>query len=118
MHIQIQVKGLPQSSKLRYYASHRLNGALDCFAHAIQDASMRLTDINGPDRGGVDKLCRVVLRMKDSSIVVIEELGADIAAAISRVADRLHENVARQLSKSMRINRTGVRQTATVVASP
>lgn len=117
MHIQIQVRGLPQSSKLRHYASHKLGLALARFSHGIQEASMRLTDINGPDRGGVDKLCRVVLRMKDSSIMVIEELGADIAAAIDRVADRVHQSVARQLSKNVKVDRAGVRQSAALAGA-
>lgn len=116
MHIQIQVRGLPQSSRLRHYASRKLEVALDCFSHAIQEASMRLSDINGPDRGGVDKLCRVVLRMKDCSIVVVEELGADIAAAIDRAADRLYQSVSRQLSRGARIDRNGVRQGVTALA--
>ena len=110
MQLQIQVKGLPGPSKLRRFASHKLNTALSRFAHAIQGATMRLGDINGPNRGGVDKLCRVVLRMKDNSVVIIEELGSDIAQAIDRVANRLHQSVSRQLSRLAKIDRSGMRQ--------
>ena len=48
MQVQIQVKGLPGSSKLRRFASHKLNVALSRFAHVIRDATMYLSDINGP----------------------------------------------------------------------
>ncbi len=109
MQIKIQIKGLPRATKLRRIAAHKIDGALARYAHAIQEASVRLDDINGPDRGGVDKLCRVVLRMKDSSVLVIEELGADIAQVIERVADRLHQSVARQLSRIVGIDRNGIR---------
>ena len=73
---------------------------------------MHLDDINGPDRGGVDKLCRVVLSMKNDSVVVIEELGSDIRQSIDRVSDRLHHSVSRQLSHFVKTDRSGMRQNA------
>lgn len=109
MQMKIQIKGLPSATTLRRIAAHKIDSALSRYAHAIQEASVRLDDINGPNRGGVDKLCRVVLRMKDSSVLVIEELGADIAQVIERVADRLHQSVARQLSRIVGIDRNGIR---------
>lgn len=110
MQVQIQVKGLPRSAKLRRIAAHKLNVALSRFTHVIQAASMRLDDINGPDRGGVDKLCRVVLKLKNNSVIVIEDLGSDIAQAIDRVIDRLHQSVTRQMSRLVEIDRNGLRQ--------
>lgn len=109
MQMKIQIKGLPRAAKLRRLAAHKIDVALARYGHAVQEASVHLDDINGPDRGGVDKLCRVVLRMKDSSVVVIEELGTDIAQVIERVADRLRQSVARQLSRIIGIDRNGVR---------
>ncbi|MDO8959255.1 MAG: HPF/RaiA family ribosome-associated protein [Rhodocyclaceae bacterium] len=116
MQVQIQVKGLPGSSKLRRFASHKLNVALSRFAHVIQDATMRLDDINGSERGGVDKLCRVVLRMNNNTVVVIEALGTNIAQAIDRVTDRLHQSVSRQLSRLVKIDRSGMRQSTLLLA--
>ncbi|MDP1527544.1 MAG: hypothetical protein Q8M20_17195 [Rhodocyclaceae bacterium] len=110
MQIRIQVKGLPGASRLRRLALDKLSSVLAHFSQAIEEASILLDDINGPDRGGADKLCRVVLRMKDSTIVIVEELGADIAKTISRAVDRLHQNLSRQMSKLLTINRTGVIQ--------
>jgi len=93
MHVQIQVKGLTKATQLRRFAARKLEVALAQFSHSIQEAHVRLNDINGPDRGGVDKLCRVVLRFKDNSIMVIEELGSEISQVIDRVVDRLHQSV-------------------------
>lgn len=109
MQMKIQIKGLPRASKLRRIAAHKIDAALARYAHAIEETSVRLDDINGPDRGGVDKLCRVVLRMKDSSVLVIEELGTDVAQVIERVADRLRQSVARQLARIIGIDRNGLR---------
>jgi len=116
MEMKIQIKGLPRAAKLRQVAIYKLDAALARYAHVIDAASVRLDDINGPDRGGVDKLCRVVLRMKDSSVLVIEELGADIAQVIERVAERLRQSVARQLSRIVGIDRNGLRPRLTAAA--
>jgi len=71
--------------------------------HAV---SVRLGDINGP-RGGADKLCRIVVRLKNSSQVVIEELGDDIFQVIDKVADRVHQSVSRQVGRIKRNGRSG-----------
>ena len=116
MRIQIQIKGLPGSSKLRRFTAHKLDTALSRFSHGIDEATIQLRDINGADRGGVDKLCRVVLTMKNNSVVVIEELASNIVQAIERAADRLHQNVSRQLSKVVRVDRSGMRQNNLLLA--
>ncbi|MEN9428130.1 MAG: hypothetical protein RLZZ220_2479, partial [Pseudomonadota bacterium] len=52
------------------------------------------------DRGGVDKLCRVVLTLRGDAVLVIEELGSNILQAIERAAERLRQRVSRQLSRA------------------
>jgi ribosome-associated translation inhibitor RaiA len=110
MQVQIQVKGLSGASRLRTFAESKLNIALVRFSHAVQEVTMRMHDINGPDRGGADKLCRVVLRLKDNSVLVIEDLGVNMMEVIDRVTDRLHHTVAKQLSRLVKVDRTGIRQ--------
>lgn len=110
MRLQIQVKGLTKATQLRRLAARKLEVALARFSDSIQEADVLLNDINGPDRGGVDKLCRVVLRFKDNSIMVIEELGSEVSQVIDRVVDRLHQSVSRQTSRVVRIDRQGIRR--------
>lgn len=116
MHVNVCVKGLPESSKLRRLASLKLNHALARLTHLVTAASVQLLDINGPKRGGVDKLCRVVLRLRNDTVVVVEDLGSDIAHVIDRVADRLHQSVSRQLGRIKHIDRSSVRQNTLVIA--
>jgi ribosome-associated translation inhibitor RaiA len=99
MRVQIQVIGLG-AAKLRRFAAQKLDVALACFPDGIEAASVRLRDINGADRGGVDKLCRVVLTLKGDAVLVIEELGSNILQAIERAAERLRQRVSRQLSRA------------------
>jgi ribosome-associated translation inhibitor RaiA len=96
MEIQVQAKGLPRAARLRQYAGQRLQAALARFAHMIAAVSVRMDDINGPERGGVDKLCRAVIRLKDNSVLVIEDLGSDMACVIDRVAERIQQTMMRQ----------------------
>lgn len=96
MEIQVQAKGLPRAARLRQYAGARLQAALARFAHLIAAVSVRMDDINGPERGGVDKLCRAVIRLKDNSVLVIEDLGSDMARVVDRVAERIQQTMMRQ----------------------
>ena len=116
MQMQIHVKGLVRASRLRVVAANKLNVTLARFYHAVQEVTMRMHDINGPDRGGADKLCRVVLRLKDNSILVVEDLGANMMEVIDRVTDRLHHTVSKQLSRLVKIDRSGIRQGNLVAA--
>lgn len=110
MQVKVEIKGLPDSSRLRRFAEHKLAVALSRFSYGIKEATIQLKDINGADRSGADKLCRIVLTMKNSSFVVIEELASDITKAIGRAVDRLHQNVTRHLSRIVKIDRSGMRQ--------
>ena len=108
MRVQIQVIGLQGAAKLRRFAAQKLDVALACFPDGIEAASVRLRDINGADRGGVDKLCRVVLTLKGNAVVVVEELGSNILQAIERAAERLRQRVSRQLSRVVKIDCSGM----------
>ncbi|MBK7422608.1 MAG: hypothetical protein IPJ48_05650 [Propionivibrio sp.] len=116
MRVKVQITGLPDSSKLRRFAAYKLDVALSRFSHGIQDATIQLKDINGADRSGADKLCRIVLTMKNNSFVVIEELASDIDQAVGRAVDRLHQNVSRHLSRIVKIDRSGIRHNNLLLA--
>lgn len=96
MQIQVQVKGLPGATRLRQLAAQRLQQTLGRFADVIEHVRVSLSDINGPDRGGADKLCRVVLHLKGQAILVIEELGRDIVEAIEGAVARLGKTMPRR----------------------
>ena len=103
MEIQIKTSGLPAAKKLRAHASDRIGATLNRFGHIVQSVSVRLSDINGP-RGGADKLCRIVIQMKNRS-VVMEELGSDMRRVIDRLSDRVQYSVSRQMGKLVQVNR-------------
>lgn len=106
MEVEVQARGLSAAPFLRQHARQRMKSALGCFRYSVHTVSVRLGDINGP-RGGADKLCRIVVRLKNSSLVVIEELGDDIFQVIDKVADRVHQSVSRQVGRIKRNGRGG-----------
>lgn len=97
MEIQVKAKSLPRAAALRLYAVRKIAAALTGFAHAIDIVSVRLSDINGPERGGVDMLCRIVVRLKNQSALVVEDLSGDIDQAINRATERMEQMLGRQL---------------------
>lgn len=99
MHIQVKATGISGTARLRQVVTEKLNAALTEFAECIEAVSVVLRDINGPDRGGVDKLCRIVVNLKHQAVVVVETLGSDMEQAIACVAERLPLNIARQLAR-------------------
>ena len=99
MHIQVKVIRLPEAAKIRRFASRQLASALARFGHFVQSASLSLDDLNGPNRGGVDKHGRLVLRLRDQSVLVIEEVGTNSVYAVRRLVDRLHHAVSRSLAR-------------------
>lgn len=117
MEVEVQAKGLSAAPFLRQHTRQRMLAALGRFRYSVQAVSVRLGDINGP-RGGADKLCRIVVRLKNSSQVVIEELGDDIFQVIDKVADRVHQSVARQVGRVKRAARGARRSLAWEEALP
>lgn len=110
MLVQVHVKGLARASRLRSFAAAKLNGTLARFSHAVREVSVRMHDVNGPHRGGIDKLCRVVLRLRDNSVLVVEELGINMTEVIDRTTDRLHHIVSKRASRLVEVERSGTRR--------
>jgi len=76
----------------------RMRFALSRFTDRIEHATVRVADLNGP-RGGVDKQCRIVVRLRSGGEIVIEDSASDFETAIDRGADRVQRAVARALAR-------------------
>lgn len=106
MEIQIRAKGLPGAAAIRQHAAGKLRDFLHRFDGVVDAVNILVIDINGPNRGGIDKLCRAVIRMRDSSLFSVEELGKDVGTVIERIAERIRQCItyrARRLSHSLQV---------------
>ncbi len=76
----------------------RLHYALSRFDHAISGVTVRISDINGP-RGGHDKECLIMVRLRQGGEVVVQGNGSDCASVLNQCADRVSRAVARELDR-------------------
>jgi ribosome-associated translation inhibitor RaiA len=82
----------------RDLVSRRLYFALGRFGQHIQTVTVRFADANGP-KGGLDKLCRIVVKLKGLGEVRKEVLAEDIEFALASAAESVGRSVARALER-------------------
>jgi putative sigma-54 modulation protein len=98
MRLQVHCKNVRLHYADREDMERRLRFAFHRFDEKISLVTVELADLNGP-RGGVDKQCRLVVRLLPAGRVIIEETHADVSAAIALAADRAGWAVSRQLRR-------------------
>lgn len=87
-----------QGDGLGEFVERRILFALSRFSPRIDLVAVRLTDTNGP-RGGVDKECRIVVRLRPHGRLRVVERDGDMHAAIGRAAERMARAVAREIDR-------------------
>ncbi len=83
---------------LRAHVERRLHFALGRFGGRVRQATVRLSDLNGP-RGGLDKVCRIAVRLPAVRDLVVDDADGDLYVAIDRAADRVGRSVGRRLAR-------------------
>lgn len=86
------------TDSLDAHITDRFKAALDQYDRIVQEITVRLEDVNGP-KGGVDKRCHVTIHLRSGSTVVVDEVQADMFAAVSVAADRSKQVVGRKLER-------------------
>jgi ribosome-associated translation inhibitor RaiA len=98
MRIEVRGRNLDDTIDLRRHAERRLRFALGRFAAAVGRVTVRVEDVNG-SRGGIDKQCRLVVRLTRRGELIIEDQDADVRALLDRSADRAGRAVERHLDR-------------------
>lgn len=79
---------------------------LEKFGDHIQSIDLMVEDVNGP-RGGIDKFCRVLIKLRKKADVVItaqdQRLSKAIAAAIERASRSVGKKIERRSSRAKRV---------------
>lgn len=99
MDLQVVIRGVDDPNQLRNFAEEKLAATLERFEHAIQSAILRLEDVTGPEKHGVDKECHVEVKLKRGE-VRIKELGEEFFAVIDIAMDRLKAAMSREVAKA------------------
>jgi hypothetical protein len=97
MNVQLRGQGTELSVALRAHAERCLEFALRRFARRVDRVTVWLEDVNGP-RGGVDKRCRIVVRLRPNGAAFVAKSATDAYVAISRAAGRAGAVVARKIA--------------------
>ena len=98
MQLVISGKNFKVAEELRDHVDRRLQFALGKFDPEIDRVEVGLSDINGP-RGGIDKQCRIIAKMRSLGTIVVEDADGDFFTVVSRAADRIGRSVARSLDR-------------------
>ena len=96
------------SESLHDFITRRLHFVLGRFAPEVERVTARVEDVNGP-RGGMDKRCRMEVKLRGMGNVPGEACADDFEAAVAFAAERLGRGVARALERrSHKKRRPGV----------
>ena len=103
--MQLDIRGHNLTPAVMDHVERRLRFALSRFGDRIRQIAVRLGGPNGP-RGGADKRCRVVVTLRPSGEVVVEDTAPDVSMAIDRGADRAQRAVARAIARAREMRRS------------
>lgn len=99
---------LSLTDSLRDYAHRHL---VDPITRYIDDSAteveIALVDINGP-KGGIDKECRVTVRMPGLSAIHVTETAETLFQAIDGLRDRLENTIKRTVEKRRQVSSQGL----------
>ncbi|MEM9659976.1 MAG: HPF/RaiA family ribosome-associated protein [Planctomycetota bacterium] len=104
MLIQIVDRNETLDESMREFAKKRLLFALSRFGRRVQRVRAVLSDVNGP-KGGVDKSCRVTVKLLRLPDVCVSNEDLDARACFSRAADRVGRAVARTIEREQHFER-------------
>lgn len=101
MDLKVVIRGVDDAGALRAFAEERLAASLERFEEHLISGLMRLEDVTGPEKHGVDKLCSIELKLR-SGDVRIKEQGEEFHATINTAMDRLKAALSREISRFKR----------------
>ena len=98
MHLDIRGQNFTLTPSLLEHVERRVQFSLARFDGRVTRVAVRVTDVNGP-RGGVDKRCRIAVRVRPAGEIVVEDTCPDLYAAIDGAADRIGRSVQREVER-------------------
>ena len=97
MRFDIRIQKLDLHQEVSRYIERRLRLSLSRLVSRLGAVNVRVFDVNGP-RGGIDKCCRITAHLVPSETVVLQEVNADLFAAIDRATSRIARTFTRRLT--------------------
>ena len=117
MQLLVSGRNFKIGEELREHVDRRVQFALGKFDAEIDRVEVGLSDVNGP-RGGIDKQCRIVAKMRSLGTLVVEYADEDFYAVVSRAADRIGRSVSRALDRRRTVKNSRRRQVQAEMPEP
>jgi putative sigma-54 modulation protein len=104
MEVEVRIQDNDLGVAVRNYSVRRMRFAMGPFSSRVGRIVIRISDVNGT-RGGVDQCCHVTAELLPSGKVVVEQVDADLFAAIDRACERAGRSLSREIQR-VRAGRT------------
>jgi hypothetical protein len=98
MQLDIRRQGVDLDNETKARMERRLDFALGRLDRHVLRVWVHLADENGP-RGGIDKRCRVLVRLQHMPDVLVEDRGDDLPSLLDRTINRAGLAVRREVGK-------------------
>jgi ribosomal subunit interface protein len=99
MNIDTRTAGFELTPALAQRVDVKVGSALASSGEQITRVTVRLDDVNGDARGGVDKRCRIVAALAGHGTAVAAATSDDLYAAIDEATRRLRRAARRSLTR-------------------
>ncbi|MFP2931523.1 ribosome hibernation-promoting factor, HPF/YfiA family [Pyxidicoccus sp. 3LG] len=110
MKVLLRGVHLDLTDNIKAYVDEHLVGHIERFADdEAAEIDISLVDTNGP-KGGMDKECRVTVRMPGFSAVHVTETADSLFPAIDASRDRLERTLKRSLERRRDVQTNGLPQ--------
>ena len=103
----LRTSGVEIEQGLREHIERRLTFALSRFGSRVSKTVVYLTDNNGP-KGGIDKSCLIVVRLRGVGEVIAEVIDTDWPITVDRATTRIGHSVNRDLERQRELSREPV----------
>lgn len=100
MRIEIRFHNLQRSESLVEWAERRARRLARRFGRELHTLELRISDTNGPNRGGVDKRCHAIASGPRLGVVQVLETHEDPYACVEFAIYRLARSVERGLARA------------------
>jgi putative sigma-54 modulation protein len=100
MLIKLRSHGVDLAGVMQRHVERRLRLVLGGSAASIREATVHLTDVNGP-RGGVDQRCSLHVALSPSGTIRAEATDSDLLHALERAAGRARRSIRREAERRM-----------------
>ncbi len=118
MRVEVRGHGVEVSEPLRAHVERRLSFALDRLRERVGTVHVTLRDVNGGERGGLDKECRVAVVLVPSGSVAARAMRADLYRAIDVAVGGAGRSVVRALARRRTRSREAPGPASPAIPSP